>query len=233
MVRPAAAGQIAPDEGASAQGVADDHAALTYTVSHDLRAPLRVIDGFGRILKEDYGQALDRIGNDHLDRMIAAAARMNLMLDALLALSRLSAQPLARQTVNLSQLAQFVVDDLRRGAPGRQVQVSIEPGMEATGDPTLLRMALENLLGNAWKYTAQRAEAHISFERTTQDGRSVFTVRDDGAGFDTTPATRSAYGLIGMRFRAEAEGGSLDVVSAPGQGCLIRMRLPPAARAPA
>lgn len=213
VVRPAAVGPAAPAEAASAQAVADDHAALTYTVSHDLRAPLRVIDGFGRILKEDYGQALDRIGNDHLDRMIAAAARMNLMLDALLALSRLSAQPLARQTVNLSQLAQFVVDDLRRAAPERQVQVSIEPGMEATGDPTLLRMALENLLGNAWKYTAQRAEAHISFERTPQDGRSVFTVRDDGAGFDMRFADRLFGVFQRLHSGSEFQGHGVGLAS--------------------
>lgn len=213
VARPATPADAAPSDDVAAQAVIDDHAALTYTVSHDLRAPLRVIDGFGRILKEDYGQALDRIGNDHLDRMIAAAARMNLMLDALLALSKLSAQPLARQPVNLSQLAQFVVDDLRRSAPGRQVQVSIEPGLEATGDPTLLRMALDNLLGNAWKYTAQRSEAHISFERVQHDGRSVFAVRDDGAGFDMRFADRLFGVFQRLHSGSEFQGHGVGLAS--------------------
>src|SRR5207344_2117184 len=98
-------------------------ASFSYTVSHDLRAPIRVVEGFARILKEDYGSDLDRIGNDHLDRVLGAAARMNSMIDAMLALSHLSSQPLAWQPVNLSQLAGFVVDDLRREQPQRRVDV--------------------------------------------------------------------------------------------------------------
>ena len=112
-----------------------EQAAFSYTVTHDLRAPIRVVEGFARILKEDYGRVLDRIGNDHLDRVLAAAARMNSMIDALLTLANLSAQPLARQPVNLSQLAGFVVDDLRRSSAERHVEVEVAPGMVADGDP--------------------------------------------------------------------------------------------------
>ncbi|OYU80220.1 MAG: hypothetical protein CFE45_28345, partial [Burkholderiales bacterium PBB5] len=166
------------------QALAAEHAAFSYTISHDLRAPIRVGEGFGRILKEDYGTALDRVGRDHLDRVMGAAARMNHMIDALLSLSRLSSQPLARQPVNLSQLAGFVVDELRRGSPERQVNVVIAPGMTAQGDPTLLRMALENLLGNAWKYSAKVAQAEVHFEPSLQGGRTVYMVSDNGAGFD-------------------------------------------------
>src|SRR6185436_13828923 len=121
---------------------------FSYTVSHDLRAPIRVVEGFTKIVKEDYGRLLDRVGNDHLDRVLGAAARMNNMIDALLSLSKLSSQPLVRQPVNLSQLAGFVADDLRRQWPDHAVQIAIEPDMEVQGDPTLLRVVIENLLGN-------------------------------------------------------------------------------------
>jgi signal transduction histidine kinase len=167
-----------------------DHASFGYTVSHDLRAPIRVVEGFTRIVKEDYGRLLDRMGNDHLDRVLGAAARMNSMIDSLLALSQLSAQPLSRQPINLSQLAAYIVDDLRRESPGREVVVDIEPGLLAHGDATLMRVALENLLGNAWKYTAKSRAAHITFERSEHEGRPAFTLRDNGAGFDMRFADR-------------------------------------------
>jgi len=160
-----------------------------YTVSHDLRAPIRVVEGFTRILKEDYGPSLDRIGNDHLDRVLGAAARMNAMIDALLALSRLSSQPLTRQPVNLSQLAAYVAEDLRRQSPGREVTLHIEPGLQVMGDPTLLRLVLENLLGNAWKYTAKARAPEVWLERRPQHP-DTYTVRDNGAGFDMRFADR-------------------------------------------
>jgi signal transduction histidine kinase len=163
---------------------------FSYTVSHDLRAPIRVVEGFTRIVKEDYGRLLDRIGNDHLDRVLGAAARMNSMIDALLGLAQLSAQPLARQPVNLSQLAGFIVDDLRRESPHRSCEVRIAPGLMAHGDPTLLRMVLENLLGNAWKYSAKCQQAQIAFEKVQHEGREVFVVKDNGAGFDMRFADR-------------------------------------------
>jgi signal transduction histidine kinase len=167
-----------------------DQEAFSYTVSHDLRAPIRVVEGFTKILKEDYGRLLDRIGNDHLDRVLGAAARMNSMIDALLALSQLSTRPLARQPVNLSQLAGYIVDDLRRQSPERRVAVHIEPGLQVQGDATLLRVALENLMGNAWKYTSRCREPRIWFEATEHEGRPAFVVRDNGAGFDMRFADR-------------------------------------------
>ena len=168
----------------------DEQASFSYTVSHDLRAPIRVVEGFTKIVKEDYGRVMDRIGNDHLDRVLAAAARMNSMIDALLALSQLSTQPLAQQPVNLSQLAAFVADDLRRQSPERVVTLQVEPGLLAHGDPTLLRMVLENLIGNAWKYTSKSVQPMVVFERGEPAPHSssgpvhTFTVRDNGAGFD-------------------------------------------------
>ncbi len=167
----------------------DGHEAFSFTVSHDLRAPIRVVEGFTKIVKEDYGHLLDRVGNDHLDRVLGAAARMNNMIDALLALSKLSSQPIARQPVNLSQLAGYVADDLRRQWPDRSVVIEIEPGMLIQGDPTLLRVVIENLLGNAWKYTGKAPQPRVAFGR---DGHAAdtFTVSDNGAGFDMRFADR-------------------------------------------
>jgi signal transduction histidine kinase len=223
------------------QALAAEHAAFSYTISHDLRAPIRVVEGFGRILKEDYGAALDRVGRDHIDRVMAAAARMNHMIDALLSLSRLSTQPLARQPVNLSQLAGFVVDELRRAAPERQVSVHIAPGMVAQGDPTLLRMALENLLGNAWKYSAKVPQAVLRFEPEVQAGRTGFVVSDNGAGFDMRFADRlfgvfqrlhsnsdfqgTGIGLASVRRIVRRHGGEIWAESEVGQGARFHFRL--------
>jgi signal transduction histidine kinase len=172
--------------GAEADGP-DESQSLTYAVSHDLRAPIRVVEGFARIVKEDHGAQLDRIGHDHLDRVLAAAARMNQMIDALLALARLASQPLARQPVNLSQLAGYIVEELRRQQPQPTADVTIEPGMVVQGDPMLLRIALENLLGNAWKYSARCERRVVAFGRAASEGcagTQAFVVRDNGAGFD-------------------------------------------------
>lgn len=223
-----------PATDSATQALAAEHAAFSYTISHDLRAPIRVVEGFGRILKEDYGAQLDRIGRDHLDRMVSAAARMNHMIDALLSLSQLSTQPLKRQPVNLSQLAGYVVDDLKRAHPDRQVTVTIAPQLAATGDPTLLRMALENLIGNAWKYSAKNPAAEIRFERTEQGGRPVYLVADNGAGFDMRFADRlfgvfqrlhsasdfqgTGVGLASVRRIIRRHGGEIWAESEVGQG---------------
>jgi signal transduction histidine kinase len=222
--------------------VGEETAALSYTVSHDLRAPIRVVEGFTRIVKEDYGPALDRVANDHLDRVLGASARMNQMIDAVLTLARLSTQPIARQPVNLSQLAGYVVDDLRRSAPLREAKVEIEPGLQASGDPTLLRLVLDNLLGNAWKYSAKRAQAHIVFGRETVDGRPVFVVRDNGAGFDMRSAERlfglfqrlhasaefagTGVGLASVRRIVQRHGGEIWADGEPGRGAAFFFTLP-------
>jgi len=209
-------------------------ASLVYTVSHDLRAPIRVVEGFTRIVKEDYGRQLDRVGNDHLDRVLAAGARMNQMIDAVLTMARLASQPLVRQPVDLSQLATFIIDDLRRAAPERQVEVVIEPGLRTRGDPTLLRLVLENLLGNAWKYSGQNPRARIEFGAASGDGRRVFAVRDNGAGFDMRVADRlfglfqrlhsakdfpgTGVGLASVRRIVQRHGGEVWAESEPGRG---------------
>lgn len=176
--------------------LAEEIAAFSYTVTHDLRAPLRVIDGFSRILKEDYGKQFDRMALDHLDRVLGAAARMNAMIDAMMAQARLSTQTLSRELVDLSQMAQGIAEDLRRQAPERQVDFQIEPGLEALGDPTLLRQVLDNLLSNAWKYSGQQAHAVIAFRREATGQESpAFVVSDNGAGFDMKSSER-LFGLF-------------------------------------
>lgn len=221
-------------------GGEDEQASFSYTVSHDLRAPIRVVEGFAKILKEDYGRVLDRIGNDHLDRILSAAARMNRMIDSLLALSQLSCAPLASEPVNLSQLASFVIDDLRKQAPGRVVEVHIEPGMVVQGDPTLLRMALENLLGNAWKYTGKTAHPSIRFDR--EPGRQgTFRIRDNGAGFDMRFADRlfgvfqrlhgandfqgTGVGLASVRRIIRRHGGDIWAHGEVNQGAFFHFSL--------
>jgi len=212
----------------------NEHESFSYTVSHDLRAPLRVVEGFARILKEDYGRLLDRIGNDHLDRVMGAAARMNSMIDSLLSLAQLSMQPLAHQPVNLSQLAEFVVEDLRRSTPEREVDIHIQPQLQVQGDPTLLRMVLENLLGNAWKYSGKCARAQISFEARQEEGQWVYAVGDNGAGFDMRFADRlfgvfqrlhsasdfqgTGVGLASVRRIVRRHGGEIWAESEVGAG---------------
>jgi len=222
---------------------ASDHESFTYTISHDLRAPIRVVDGFTRILKEDYGRFLDRIGNDHLDRVLAAAARMNSMIDALLALSRLQSQPLQRKPVDLSQLAGFIMEDLRRESPERASEVQIEAGIIVNGDPTLLRIAMDNLMGNAWKYSGQCAVTHIEFRSEQQDGRTVLVVADHGAGFDMRFADRlfgvfqrlhspkdfqgTGVGLASVRRILRRHGGDIWAESEVGQGARFYFTLAP------
>ncbi|MEO8837070.1 MAG: ATP-binding protein [Caldimonas sp.] len=231
----------------SAPDHAPDHESFGYIVSHDLRAPIRVVEGFTRIVKEDYGAVLGRVGQDHLDRVLGAAARMNSMIDALLALSRLSSQPVARVPVNLSQIAGFVVDDLRRQHPEREVEVEIEPGLLASGDPTLLRMMLENLLGNAWKYTGNTEDARIGFKRRGGEPTS-FTVQDNGAGFDMRFADRlfgvfqrlhsasefpgTGVGLASVRRIVQRHHGEVWAESEPDRGARFHFSLPLVGAAP-
>ena len=228
----------------SATAAADnaDHESFIYTVSHDLRAPIRVVEGFARILKEDYGRFLDRIGNDHTDRILAAAARMNSMIDSLLALSRLQSQPIKRQPVDLSQLARYVLEDLRSNEPEREADIHIEPGLVIQGDPTLMRIAIENLVGNAWKYSSQSPTTRIELKRETLAGTPTFIVADAGAGFDMRFADRlfgvfqrlhsakdfqgTGVGLASVRRIIRRHGGDIWAESEVGKGARFYFTLP-------
>ena len=158
--------------------------AFAYSVSHDLRAPLRAIDGFSQILQEDYASSLDESANSCLDRVRAASQRMGGLIDDILKLSRVSRVSMEQKRVNLSHIAQSVVDRLKEMEPERHVEIRIEPDVQVSGDATLLEVVLENLIGNAWKYSARKERALIEFGVSMESGKPVFYVRDNGAGFD-------------------------------------------------
>ena len=164
--------------------------AFSYSVSHDLRAPLRSIDGFSQALLEDYADKLDSVARDHLQRVRRAAQRMATLIDDMLNLSKVTRSAMHREKLNLSALANSIAAELREAEPGRQVEFVIENDLTAEGDSRLLRAALENLLGNSWKYTSGHPRARIEFGRTRQNGTSSFFVRDDGAGFNPRYAER-------------------------------------------
>jgi ligand-binding sensor domain-containing protein/signal transduction histidine kinase len=157
---------------------------FSYSVSHDLRTPLRAIDGFSRILLEDYAGKLDDAGQDSLMRVRAASQRMGHLIDDLLRLSRFARGEVHCVRVDLSALARAVAEELQRAEPNRQVEWVIEPGVAVAADAGLMRVVLENLLGNAWKFTGKQPAAKVEFGRTTHRGRPAFFVRDNGAGFD-------------------------------------------------
>lgn len=224
----------------------DDRSAIVYTVSHDLRAPIRVIEGFTRIVREDYGHLLDRVGNDHLERVLGAAARMNSMIDSLLALSRLSTQAIEPVPVDLTDLATQVMAELRQQAPERQAEIRIEAGLATRGDPVLLRAMLDNLLGNAWKYASRREVTRIEFGTTHGAGRPEFFVRDNGAGFDmrfagklfgafqrlhgATEFPGTGVGLASVRRIIRRHGGEIRAEAAVNEGATFYFTLGGATR---
>jgi DNA-binding response OmpR family regulator len=164
--------------------------AFSYSVSHDLRAPLRTISAFTHALADDLGGKLEGRSLDHIRRILAATSRMSDLIDALLELAHVSRDPIVRHRVELSKLANTVVEELRHREPDRRVDVSIAPDLVVAGDGRLMRILLDNLLGNAWKFTAPQAEARIVMGKETIDGEEVFFVRDNGIGFDMAHAER-------------------------------------------
>jgi signal transduction histidine kinase len=163
---------------------------FSYSVSHDLRAPLRTIDGFSHALLEDCADRLDDAGKAHLTRIRAATQRMGLLIDDLLNLSRVSRTAMQTQSLDVSALVRSIVGDLQNAQPERQVQLRIHDGLKATADLGLARVALGNLLSNAWKFTSKQASAHIEFGQAEVNGVAAFFVRDDGVGFDPAYADR-------------------------------------------
>lgn len=166
--------------------------AFSYSVSHDLRAPLRALDGFSRVLLEDYSDKLDAAGQDCLRRICAASQRMGQMIDDLIGLSRVTRNQLRRERVDLSQMAQEIMRELQTAEPNRRVEVVISPGLSTEADPGLMRMVLTNLLNNAWKFTSHREQGRIEFGRTGEEekGKKTYFVRDNGAGFDMNYADK-------------------------------------------
>ncbi|MGA2419921.1 MAG: ATP-binding protein [Candidatus Acidiferrum sp.] len=163
---------------------------FSYSVSHDLRAPLRTIDGFSMALLEDCGGQLDETCQGHLQRIRSAAQRMGTLIDDLLHLSRVTRTQLNAQAFDLSAMVANVVNKLRATQPERSAACKIQPALFATADAQLLRVAIENLINNAWKFTSKRSDSLIEFGTTQKDGEDAFFVRDNGAGFDPANAGR-------------------------------------------
>jgi PAS domain S-box-containing protein len=187
--------------------------AFAYSVSHDLRAPLRAMTGFGRILLEDYADRLDEEGLDYLTRIRDAGERMGVLIDDLLNLSRLARQEMRREEVDLSALARGVADDLGRVDPGRRARFDIAQGLSATGDAGLLRVVLENLIGNAWKFTSREPEALIEFGAVEREGRRVYYVSDNGVGFEAAYAGRIFDPFQRLHGEDEFEGAGVGLAT--------------------
>jgi diguanylate cyclase (GGDEF)-like protein/PAS domain S-box-containing protein len=163
---------------------------FSYSVSHDLRSPLRAVDGFSQMLSESYGDKLDDEGKELIDRLRKAAQRMGELIDGLLALSRLSRSELNRAPLDLSDMAAKIVARLKEAHPEHPVDFAIAAGLTTNADPVLVQAVLENLIGNAWKYTGKREGAEAEFSAFDQDGQRVFFIRDNGVGFDPAYADR-------------------------------------------
>jgi light-regulated signal transduction histidine kinase (bacteriophytochrome) len=215
---------------------------FSYSVSHDLRAPLRTISAFTQALAEDLRYQLDDKSRDHLRRVLAAAARMNELIDALLELSRMSRAALGRHKVDITALGYAVVDELRRRDVSRRLSATIAPDMVAQADGRLVRIMLDNLVGNAWKFTGKSENPHVELGVENHDGETVFFVRDNGAGFDMAYAERlftpfqrlhsereyagTGIGLATVRRIVERHGGRIWADSKPGAGSTFYFTLP-------
>jgi signal transduction histidine kinase len=215
--------------------------AFAYSASHDLRAPLRGIDGFSRILQEDYGDRLDETGRSHLERVRRAAQHMGELIDDLLNLSMAGRQEMQPGTVDLSGMAQELIGELTQGVAQRELEIRVAPGCTATGDARLLRVALRNLLDNALKYTSRQPRARIEFGRVQSDGLPAFLVRDNGAGFDMQFAGRlfepfqrlhpreqfdgTGVGLATVARVVARHGGRIWAEAAPGAGATFYFTL--------
>jgi light-regulated signal transduction histidine kinase (bacteriophytochrome) len=175
---------------ADAEAASRELSAFSYSVSHDLRAPLRTVDGFSEALIEDFRDTLGDQGVDYLNRIRGAAERMDVLIKSLAELAQISRSELRRERVDLSGIAASIATELKAADPKRDVQFSIEPGPSIEGDPRLLKIALEHLLGNSWKFTSKHPAAKIEVGTEQQNGHRLFYVRDDGAGFDSTFADK-------------------------------------------
>ncbi len=186
---------------------------FSYTVSHDLRAPLRGIAGFTQAIKEDYADRLDAEGREHLNRVLKATARMTQLIDDLLRLSGVTLREMNRETVDLSALVGSIAGELRKAEPSRQVQFIIEPGVTAHGDAALLRLGLQNLMDNAWKFTDGRARATIEFGTVEREDVKAYYVRDDGVGFDMAYVDKLFVPFQRLHPQAEFSGTGIGLAT--------------------
>ena len=208
--------------------------AFSYSVSHDLRAPLRAIDGFSRILEEDLNNHLDDASRDHLVRIRRATQRMAYLIDDLINLAHLTRQPLHKETFDISAIVFQIIDELRSEEPARTVEIQITHGLMVTADRTLVRVLLENLLRNAWKFSARKPVTSITFKAERQENRRIFCIEDKGAGFNMEFANKlflpfsrlhthdefpgTGIGLATVQRIIHRHNGSLWADGIPGEG---------------
>ncbi|HYE86004.1 MAG TPA: ATP-binding protein [Vicinamibacterales bacterium] len=216
--------------------------AFSYSVAHDLRAPLRGIQGFSQAVLEEYASALDEKGKSYLARVSAAALRMSQLIDDLLTLSRISRAPLTRAPIDLTSIARSVATDVDARA-GRRVDFTIADGLAATADPRLIQIVFENLLGNAWKFTAAAAVPRVEVGAVVADGTAAFFVKDNGAGFDEAYATKlfapfqrlhsekefagTGIGLATVQRIVRRHGGRVWATAQVNRGATFYFTLPP------
>ena len=224
------------------QLVQQELAALSYSVSHDLRAPLRAVDGFSQALAEDYGQVLASTARGYLQRVRANTAHMVALIEDLLSLSRLARAPLQREFVEIGPIVQLIVAGLRKVDPERVVKLEVQPGIRAFADRGLLDNVLRGLLDNAWKFTARKPDAHVSVRAAIGwqphgESEIVYEVRDDGAGFDMNYAGKlfgafqrmhtaeefpgNGIGLAAVQRIVRRHGGRVWAEAVPDQGTAI------------
>jgi PAS domain S-box-containing protein len=226
---------------AAAEAANRELEAFSYSIAHDLRSPLRAIDGFASVLAEDHAASLDEGGLHHLHRIRDAARRMGLLIDGLLSLGRLTRVGLRTQHVDLSRLARATLAHLQESQPNRAVEVVIHEGLVGTGDSALLGAVLENLLNNAWKFTRDTLRPRIEFGATFEAGRTVYFVRDNGAGFDMAYASKlfgvfqrlhgqnefegTGVGLATVQRIVHRHGGTIWAEAKVGEGACFRFTL--------
>ena len=214
---------------------------FSYAVSHDLQAPLRRIDSFSRAVLESQGDKLDDAGRRYLERVREASQHMSELIDDVLYLSRVTTADLREQDVNLSAIATLILNRLQESEPARKVETKLRPAVIVTGDGQLLRIALENLLENAWKFTSKQSDARIEFGVTQASGEPTYFVRDNGAGFDMTYADRlfgpfqrlhrqgeypgSGIGLATVQRIIHRHGGRVWAEGLVGQGATFQFTL--------
>ncbi|MCK6626274.1 MAG: PAS domain S-box protein [Anaerolineae bacterium] len=219
---------------AQLEAVNKEMEAFSYSVSHDLRAPLRAIDGFSQALLEDYADKLDEDGQDYLQRVRKATQRMGRLIDDMLGLSRITRSEMHWESVNLSAIVDAIAAELQQTEPQRSAEFVITPGVSVEGDPPLLRMALENLIGNAWKFTQKQPQARIEFGQIQEQDKLICFIRDNGVGFDMSYADKlfgpfqrlhtrhefegTGIGLATVQRVITRHGGRIWAESAPGQG---------------
>lgn len=215
--------------------------AFSYSVSHDLRAPLRAIDGFSQAIMEDYAEHLDSTGKDYFNRVRAAAQRMGQLIDDVLKLSRINRAEFHVDRVDLSAMAEAILESFKRNEPDRQATFRVTSGMIDYADPRLIRIALENLLGNAWKYTSRTERTEIEFGMRNNKGETSYFVQDNGAGFDMEHAGRlfgafqrlhderdyagTGIGLATVQRVIHRHGGSIWAEAEPGKGATFYFTL--------